>query len=277
MAVQSAWPSSISCTRFWQIRWVPEIGSTNTELLDEARGGSPEGHVVIADLQTAGRGRRGRTWTAPAGTSLMMSVLLRPPAGSLSAPQASLITSAFAVAAVDAVRASCSVSVALKWPNDLVVDVADADRVDDDQGYRKVAGILTESILSGDRVEAVVVGMGLNTGWPEVPPELRAVAQSLNLLAGHPIDRPALATSILEGFERRYASLVEARDIDGLRSAVLSRSATVGRSIRLDLGDEVVEGIAVDVDHDGRLIVETSPGERRDITVAEVVHLRPAS
>ncbi|MDG2111440.1 MAG: biotin--[acetyl-CoA-carboxylase] ligase [Actinomycetota bacterium] len=258
------------------VEWVDEIGSTNTELLRRARDGAAEGEVLIADVQTAGRGRRGRQWTAPAGSSLMMSVLLRPPDGALAAREVSWVTSVFAASAAQACADLTGVRPGLKWPNDLVVEVDPTERGPADLGYRKLAGVLTETVVSGSDIVAVVVGMGLNTGWPEVPDELAGVAASLNLLSGTEVDRRALAHRILEGFEPRYTSLVSGQGVAGARAEACEHSVTVGREVRIELsGNEVLAGRAVDIDTDGHLRVVDPDGVEHVVTVGDVVHLRP--
>jgi BirA family biotin operon repressor/biotin-[acetyl-CoA-carboxylase] ligase len=273
--VGSDWFTEVHGTRFRHVTWVPEIGSTNTELLEAARAGVPEGRVMIADLQTAGRGRRGRQWTAPPGTALMMSVLLRPPAAALPPRQATLVTMAFAAAAAEACARETGVEPGIKWPNDLVVEVDLPAGHERDQGYRKLAGILTESVVSGNEISALVVGMGLNTGWPEVPVELAGVATSLNLLAGLEIDRPSLARRILTGFERRYAALLDGRYEQVLDEA-RRRSVTIGRRVRIELArDEFVEGLVTDLDDEGHLLVRSADDTVHVLAVGDVVHVRP--
>ena len=282
---------SVAGTRFADVEWHDEIGSTNTELLDRARRGAPEGVVLIADLQTAGRGRRGRRWTAPPGTSLMMSVLLRPPPGPLPPTRAALVTLAVGLAAADACEQVSGVRPQLKWPNDLVIagpagpEAAGHDAVRHD---RKLAGILAESISTHGRLSALVVGMGLNTGWPEVPAELASVATSLNLESGAPVDRTLLARRVLEGLEARYELLCRAAD--GAGAAVVldearSNSATLGRRVRVSLDattDEPandarsLEGVASDLDAEGRLLITDDAGTIHTVAVGDVVHLRSA-
>ncbi len=292
---------SVAGTRFAEVEWHDEIGSTNTELLDRARRGAPEGMVLIADLQTAGRGRRGRRWTAPPGTSLMMSVLLRPPPGPLPPSRAALVTLAVGLAAVDACEQASGVRPRLKWPNDLVIadsagggpaggnetgrDGAGRSAAGQD---RKLAGILAESISTQGLLSAVVVGMGLNTGWPEVPAELEGVATSLNLESGAPVDRTLLARRVLEGLEARYELLCRAADGAGA-VAVLNEarrnSATLGHRVRVSLdattdapanGARSLEGVASDLDAEGRLLITDDAGDIHTVAVGDVVHLRPA-
>ena len=279
--VESAHFTSVSRTRFTSVEWHDEIGSTNTELLERARQGAPEGMVLIADLQTAGRGRRGRRWTAPPGTSLMMSVLLRPPRGQLPPSRAALVTMAVALAAADACDRHSGVRPSLKWPNDLVVAGAGL-------GDRKLAGILAESLSTQGELTALVVGMGLNTGWPAVPAELDGIASSLNLESGAPVDRTLLARLVLEGLEERYERLCRADhgdDPDFGVNALLSEarlgSATLGRRVRIELdersGDGALEGVASDLDPEGRLLVRDDAGVTHTVSVGDVIHLRPTS
>jgi BirA family biotin operon repressor/biotin-[acetyl-CoA-carboxylase] ligase len=235
--------------------------------MDAARQGENHGAVLVADEQTAGRGRRGRTWLSPPGSMLMMSVLLRPPP-TLAPAAASLVTSAFACA----VLAACeyiSTELAVKWPNDVVLPGSG------ESGYLKIAGILTETIVADQGLEVMVVGMGLNTGWSEIPDELANSATSLHVLAGRAIDRRDLAESILRAFEPRYEALVSDGPSDTLVE-LRRRSATIGSSVRVELGEQrFIRGLAIDVDHQGHLMVRDEHGDVHVLSVGEVVHLRP--
>ncbi|HKH24025.1 MAG TPA: biotin--[acetyl-CoA-carboxylase] ligase, partial [Acidimicrobiales bacterium] len=173
--------AALAGCRFADVRWVAETGSTNADVMTLARDGAPEGVVVVADHQSAGRGRRTRSWVAPAGGSLLLSVLLRPPA-----TVAGTVTMATAVALGEAVERVAGVAAGLKWPNDLVLPGS---------GDRKLAGILAEAdwpagstVSGGWRQPAaheravVVVGVGLNVSWPE-PSEGDAGAEELVAVA----------------------------------------------------------------------------------------------
>ena len=264
--------------RFADVRWVAETGSTNADAMELAHQGEPEGIVLVADHQTAGRGRAGRTWTAPPGAGLLVSVLLRPPAA-----VADLCTMAVALAAASAVESVAGFSPRLKWPNDLVWpgDGSGADR--------KLAGILAEadwpassSVTAGWKAPAahdkavVVVGIGINVEWPtDLPDDLADIAVAINHITDDPVDREDLLIALLDALGPRYEALAR-----GDRSSLLgewrTRSATLGRQVRIDLGTEDVEGIAVDITDQGHLVVETEGGERRAFAVGDVVHLRPA-
>jgi BirA family biotin operon repressor/biotin-[acetyl-CoA-carboxylase] ligase len=248
--------------RFADVRWVAETGSTNADAMALLRDGSPEGVVVVADHQTAGRGRRGRTWEAPPGAGLLASVLLRPPV-----PVVELCTFVLGVAASEAVEAVCGFAPALKWPNDLVWP-GDGSAPD-----RKLSGILAEADW-GEQV-GVVAGIGINTDWPEALPEdLADVAVACNHVTGTAPDREDLLVALLERMAGWYEPLVASQDPGPLLDAWRARSATLGRQVRVDLGGDEVEGTAVDVTPEGHLVVDTATGERRTIVVGDVVHLR---
>ena len=239
--------------RNWDVRWLEETGSTNADALALARSGAPEGVVLVADHQTAGRGRLGRTWQAPPGSSLLATVLLRP-----AASDADLMMPAVALAMAAAVQACTGVEPGLKWPNDLTVD------------DRKLAGVLAETDWSGTGV-AVCVGIGVNCNWPaEVPDELATTLVALNHLTGADVDRAELLAAFLAELDRRYADL----DRRALRDEWRDRSATIGRRVRVELGSEAVNGVALDITAEGHLEVACDDGSRRGFAVGDVTHLR---
>lgn len=231
-------------TGAWRVRRVAETGSTNADLMAAARAGEAAGAVLVADHQRAGRGRLGRSWAAPPGASLLVSVLVRPP---LPVEQVHQVTQAMALAAVAACIDVAGVTPEIKWPNDLLL------------GERKLAGILAESVIEAGRVEAVVVGMGLNVNWPSPSPVEHAVA--LNHLTGGRVDRDVLLDALL----------AHLRTVDVARYA--SQLATLGRPVRVELADRVLTGTAIAVDDDGALVVRTRTGTER-VRAGDVIHLR---
>ena len=248
----------LRATRFAEVRWFEDIGSTNDWVMDQARKGAPEGLVAVADHQTEGRGRRDRRWVAPPGSSLLFSVLLRP---ALDPSQLHLTAAAVGLSASAACLELSGVEPALKWPNDLLVD------------DRKVAGILSESLLASEGTNpAVVVGTGINVNWPPVlPADLAHLATALNREAGRQIDRSELLVSILENLDD-YLD-----DWAAVAQDYRSRCATVGRDVRVDLGERgTLEGIATGVTAEGLLEVEDRKGRPHTIAVGDVVHLRQA-
>ncbi|MFN8040264.1 MAG: biotin--[acetyl-CoA-carboxylase] ligase [Acidimicrobiales bacterium] len=262
--------AALSGTRFTDVRWVARTGSTNSDLLEAARAGAPEGLVEVAEEQTAGRGRLDRTWAAPAGSSLLLSILLRP---TLPLAQVHLVSTVVGIAASEACHQVAGVQPLLKWPNDLTV--VGGERFEG----RKLAGILAEAVLDGDRLDALVVGLGLNVTWPEqLPPELADIAVALNHITGEAVDRAVLLPALLVRLEHWYGLLVDGGE-DG-RAAVLARyrelSATIGRAVRAELPEGTVEGEAVDITDGGHLLVRTADGAVVEVTAGDVVHLRAA-
>jgi BirA family biotin operon repressor/biotin-[acetyl-CoA-carboxylase] ligase len=273
--------SALVGRRFADVRWVAETGSTNADALELGRQGEAEGVVLVADHQTAGRGRLGRTWQAPVGGSLLCTILLRPPASVAAAT-----TMAVAVAAAEAIAELTGRSPRLKWPNDLVWPGDGSGR------DRKLAGILAEvdwpaasQISSGwkeprpqDRL-VVAVGIGINVAWGDgVPDDLADLAVALDHLTAPDAApaREALLVSMLTHLDRRYTALLAGPDGGAeLRDAWRQRSATLGRRVRIDLGADDLEGTAVDITEEGHLVVDTVDGDRRTIAVGDVVHLRP--
>lgn len=245
----------------FEVRRFDQLGSTNTHLLEQARAGAPEGTVVVADHQSAGRGRLGRRWEAPPGTCLLVSVLLRPVTGPEERP---LATTAVALAAVEACQVVAGVSPDVKWPNDLVV----ADR--------KLAGVLAEADPgAGGGPEgsvAVVVGLGLNIEWPG-PPGVGGTC--LAHLTGRSLDRDRLLDAWLCALAPRVVALRSADGRLDLAQELRERCSTLGRPVRVELVDgSVVEGTATGLSDGGHLVVGTASGPVV-ITAGDVIHLRP--
>ncbi len=256
--------SVLSGTRFHSVEWGAETGSTNADLL-AAAAAAPEGEPVdglvrVTDHQSAGRGRRGRTWVTEPEAALMVSVLVRPGPLGLQPSQLGRLTMAFGVAAADACRRDFGADVGLKWPNDVV------SRGDD----RKVAGILAESSSSSGRLDVVVIGMGLNTGGP-LPAEVADRAVTLADLCGRPVDREALLVGVL----RRFDELLDVVTGDQVAARYRRLSATIGRQVSVELEGGVVKAEAVDIDDDGHLLIDPGTGDLVPIAAGDVVHLRP--
>jgi len=236
-------------TRFGDVRRFACVDSTNRYLLTEPT--RDEGVVAVADEQTAGRGRHGRTWDAKPGAALLASVRLRP---ALPPERVHLVTLACAVAAADAVRAVAGFDAGLKWPNDLVV----ADR--------KLAGILAEA----DGAGTVVVGMGLNLRAGAYPAELAEVATTCDEHSDRAVARDELLTVWLRMFDGRLDAL------DDIVDAAAARSATLGREVRVELAREAFAGTATALTAEGYLVVTRADGTERVVTAGDVVHVRPA-
>ena len=237
------------------IHWFDSIESTNTHAKALAKAGAPHGTVLIADHQTGGRGRRGRSFHSPAGVGVYMSVLLRP-----ECPPARLmhLTCAAAVAACDAVESAAGIRPGIKWTNDLV------------WGQKKLAGILTELSLTPEgTVEYAIIGIGVNCCQrPEdFPEELRSIAASLSAVTGREIDRNQVSAALILQLEKMARTLT-------CKEATLARykkdCITLGKYVSLVRGKEVSHGTAVDIDGEGALIVRRDDGSMETVNSGEV-------
>jgi BirA family transcriptional regulator, biotin operon repressor / biotin---[acetyl-CoA-carboxylase] ligase len=223
-------------------RYYDEIESTNAEAKSLANSGAPEGTVVIAEAQSAGRGRLGRRWTSPAGKGLLFSVLLRP---ALPMNDAHLLTLVAAAAAAEAIEAVAGTAVHIKWPNDLFL------------GDRKTGGILMEVSGEQDEVEWVIVGIGINvnTEYSELPVALRRTATSLKMVKGEPVDRSELLASLLLSLEVHYKEAV-GNGFERALSCFRSRDYLLNKNVSVETREGAIVGSATGIDDRGALLVE---------------------
>lgn len=229
-----------------------ETGSTNDDCVALARADAPAGTVVIADWQRAGRGRRGRHWSAPPGSAVLLSTVLRPP---LPAAAIGRLGMAGALAVVDAVALSSGVTAAVKYPNDVLV------------AGRKLAGVLPEAHLSGGRIEWAVLGIGINVRRDALPPEAATPATSLEDHAVPP-ERNLLIRVLLERLEARLDQAEQ--EPEALACDWRARDTVLGRRVSVNLGHMRLQGEAVDVDAEGRLLLRKADGAERWLTPGEV-------
>lgn len=240
-----------------RIQFFDTIDSTNTHLKRQAALGAPAGTAAIADCQTLGRGRLGRSFQSPKGHGIYMSVLLR-----LQCPPADLmhLTCATAVAMCDAVEAALGLRPGIKWTNDLVV------------GRRKIAGILTETALTPQGLlDYAIIGVGINCCQTaeDFPSEIRTIAGSLSMALGKPVHRPPLAAQMLAAFSRMNDSLFTGKA--QMLAQYRQDCVTLGKEISLVRGDEVRHGTALDIGPDGDLIVRfADTGEIAPVSSGEV-------
>lgn len=271
------------------LRVLPEADSTNSALMTAAGDGAPHGSVLVAEVQRAGRGRLGRSWQAPARSGLFVSVLVRPE----QVPPArwGWLPLLAGVAARSAVAGMTRLDVALKWPNDLIVEkdlAGAADSVDPaapqaqaaapESGYgagRKLGGILVERVSGA--APAAVIGIGLNVTLraDELP---AAHATSLALAGAEVTDRDTLLRTLLRTLGTWYGDWAAAAgDAErcGLLAAYRAACATIGREVRADLpGGAVISGLADGVDGQGRLVIRTADGAQTPVSAGDLVHLR---
>ena len=238
------------------------LPSTNTEVARLAADGATEGLSIVANEQTAGRGRLQRTWSSPKGAGLYFSILLRPEIPLHSWP---LITFMAAVATGDALISAAGLQTEIKWPNDLLA------------GERKICGILSETVdTSAGR--AAVVGIGINLTARGYPPDLIGVATSVEEETRQPADKERLLASLQEAIANWYEQLVEPQGLQRILKAWIERSSYAnGRLVDVVNGNETFRGITRGVELDGALRVETQAKEIRIVRAGDVVNVRSAT
>ena len=237
-----------------RIQYFDTIGSTNTHAKELAARGAAHGTVLIADRQTGGRGRMGRTFQSPGGMGVYMSVILRPQCP----PQALMhLTCATAVAACDAVERAVGLRPGIKWTNDLVF------------GSRKLAGILTELVVLPEECCAVV-GIGINCCQTDAdfPEEIRGMAGSLSMFTERTVSRPAVAAALIEALYRMDKTLLTGKE--GTLDRYRRDCVTLGKDISILRADEVRYGHAVTVDGEGALVVHFADGHTEAVNSGEV-------
>lgn len=242
-----------------EIYYFSELDSTNNEGKKQANLGCPEGSIVLSECQHGGRGRLSRGWFSPVSKGIWLSVVLRPPFNPYDAPKCTLLA---AVAVTKAIRSVTQVECGIKWPNDILYK------------NKKLVGILTEMNAEFDAINHIVIGMGINVNIDEqeFPIELRAIATSLSIITGQQVSRLALLNAVLMELEQGYEQVLQ----DGF-FAMLQEwrdlSVTLGQQVNVVGGGRNFSGVAIDIDNDGALLVETSGGVER--VLAGDVSIRP--
>jgi len=239
-----------------RLQVVAEIGSTNDAAMGAGQAGEPEGLAILADRQTSGRGRRGRSWISIPGVGIWTSILLRPP---VPPPRAPLLTLMAGLATGEAIAGVAQIEPVLKWPNDLLL------------GGRKVVGILTEMTTTGHRIGHVAIGIGINVHQrrEDFPEGVRESATSIDLAAGFRVDRGEVVAAVYNALDRWYAAVCA----DGpsiILQAARARTATLGKPVTVDTGEAQWQGTAVDLDEDGALLVLDAGGAVRRVLADDV-------
>ena len=212
--------------------------------------GAPNGTLTTAETQTAGKGRRGRVWKSPEGTSVSMSILLYP---DLEPAKAPMLTIVMGLAVVQGVQRALGVDTKIKWPNDAVLN------------GKKLCGILTEMSAQIDYINYVVIGTGINVNQMEFPEDIAEIATSLAIETGHPVNRAKVVAAVLEAFEEDYEKFLEAGDLSGLKEAYEAVLANKDQPVRVLDPKEPFEGVALGITPTGELRVQKEDG-----TIAEV-------
>lgn len=231
-----------------------EVDSTMDVVASLGRGGAPEGTAVMAERQRKGRGRQGRSWFSPPAGNVYVSILLRP---RISAAALPALAPACGLGVAQALEELASVQAGLKWPNDILV-----------RG-RKIAGILTESVVQEGEISHVVVGVGVNVNVKSFPEHLINTATSICLEIGAPVDQEAFVAVLFRHLDTVYQRFL-ARGFPALADAWTRRDTLKGHRVHLNTGTQMLEGIARGISLDGALLLETPTGLRQ-ISVGEVV------
>jgi BirA family biotin operon repressor/biotin-[acetyl-CoA-carboxylase] ligase len=251
------------------LRILPGTDSTNDVAKKAARQGAPEGTVILADEQTAGRGRLGRRWVAPPGTCLLCSIVFRI---DILPTQAQWLTMLCALAASDAVAQVAGLHVSLKWPNDLIIQSSSPPSGTRTPGWRKLAGVLTETEVYGDELRFVVVGIGINVNVDHnLLPTLAPDATSILAETGRKTDRTTLLATLLERVETRHAQLQTGQSPYAEWSGRLS---TLGQEIQVSTADGSLTGVAESVDKDGALLLRSPDGKLIRLVAGDVTLAR---
>ena len=235
------------------VHFAREMDSTNLWIKRLAKVGAPEGTLALAEFQSAGRGRLGRSWEVPEGTSVMMSILLRPKFEPQYAPTLTLV---MGMAVAKAVK-DLGFDVSIKWPNDVVVS------------HKKICGILTEMGVRDGKIDYAVIGVGINVNIKEFPEEMADKATSLYLESGKEFDRSQIPGLVMEAFEEYYEKFAATCDLSGLKEEYESILANYNQPVRV-LAKEPYEGVARGITDGGELLVEKTDGTIVAVSAGEV-------
>lgn len=236
------------------VHFVEKTDSTNLLAKCLADAGAPHGTLAVAEFQTAGRGRFERRWQAPKGSSVMMSLLLRPAFEPQAAPMLTLVMGLSVAQAVQ----SLGFEVQIKWPNDVVLS------------RKKICGILTEMHLDGTVISDVIIGVGININFTEIPTELQDKATSLSMEAGYFFDRNQVASAVLEKFEKNYEIFEKTCDLSGLKAEYEGLLANLGQPVRVLEKNNPYQGTALGIDNTGALLVRRMDGKISCVDSGEV-------
>lgn len=237
------------------IVYYKETDSTNLRIKQLGDEGAPEGTLAVADSQSAGRGRRGRTWDSPAGSSIYMSVLLRP---RILPDKAPMLTLVMACSVAEGIMDCEDVDVQIKWPNDIIIN------------GRKLVGILTEMSTQIDYINHVTVGVGINVNMTEFPAEIRRTATSLRLETGHVVKRARLIAAVMERLEQNYGIFLQTEDMSGLMEKYSRLLVNQGKEVMVLGAKEEYKAYAVGINNTGELIVRREDGTEEAIYAGEV-------
>lgn len=232
-----------------------DTDSTNADAMRLGEEGAEHGTLVVANHQNKGRGRRGRVWQSPVGTTISMSFLVKP---EIAPGKASMLTLVMALAVAKGIEEACDLSTAIKWPNDILVN------------GKKVCGILTEMKAEMDYIHGVIIGVGINVNVESFPEELQSMATSLILEKGRKVSRAEVIERVAENFEVYYEKFMETEDLSLLRDLYEERLISKGKAVKVLDPQGEYTGISKGITDTGELVVETQDGKEQQVYAGEV-------
>ncbi len=232
-----------------------ELASTNLQAKLDAENGAGEGTLIVADMQTAGRGRKGKGWSSPAGTNVYFPLILKP---DYDVEQASMVTLVMGMAVAEGIRATCGVDARIKWPNDIVA------------GGRKLCGMLAEMSVEREFIHYVVVGVGINVKEQVFPEEIADTATSLWQECGRKVSRGQLIVNVMKAFEARYKVFCGSRSLSGLVEEYNGMLVNKNREVRVLDPKGEFRGVSRGINEKGELLVELEDGSVTAVYAGEV-------
>lgn len=238
-----------------EVFYYDEADSTNIRAKSAGETGGSHGALFVADEQTAGKGRRGRAWESPSGSSIYMTILLRPKISPVKAPMLTLV---MALSVADGIRQVTGLDTLIKWPNDIVLN------------QKKVCGILTEMSTEIDYINYVVIGVGINVNQESFPDIIRDTATSLKAETGRSFRRSEIIAAVMERFEKYYETFLKTEDLSGIQETYNNILANRDKDVRvLEPGNEY-DAHAIGINEKGELIIKTPDGTKKNIFAGEV-------
>ena len=232
-----------------------ETDSTNNRAKEAGNNKEPHGTLFVADMQMAGKGRRGRVWKSPSGSSIYMTILLYPDIPPVKAPQLTLI---MALAVAEGIREVTGLETKIKWPNDIVVN------------KKKVCGMLTELSAELSCINYVVIGIGINANMKEFPDEIKDIASSLYIESGKQVKRAYVIEAVGRYFEKYYEAFIKAGDLSTITDEYNTMLANAGKQVRIIGNDKEEIYTAVGINPEGGLVVKDDDGNLKEIRSGEV-------
>jgi len=238
-----------------KIFYYEEVDSTNTKAKEYAKAGGESGSVFVAECQTKGRGRQGRTWASPRVGNIYASILLRP---QIAPENASMLTLVMGYAIALAIEKETKMRAQIKWPNDLVIK------------GKKICGILTEMNVQKNSIEYVIIGVGINVNMKQIAPEIQEIATSLQLESEQEIDTNKMLSGILQEFHQQYTIFLQTEDVSNIRKQYNERLVNIGREILIIAKGGEYQARTEGINDKGELIIEKQDGTRENISSGEV-------